>query len=217
MHTLVNYHLERIDVKIIANLRNKINNERKILLQTILCCALACFLLGTNVSYAEVGVEHDSIPEGITEAEFYAFNNIEEEILPSEKVRIFIDKKHTRSVIVDKQDCSIMRSETDTYGFGFKIGGLLYGMGPEVYYGHSSGINWNWGTQLMVAEFQELCTRFNTGRLSQEEYSEEVYGIINRSRNYTKELGERLKKKKDALFQEIDELNFPNSISGLQE
>jgi hypothetical protein len=69
----------------------------------------------------------------------------------------------------------------------------------------------------MVAEFQELCTRFNTGRLSQEEYSEEVYGIINRSRNYTKELEERLKKKKDALFQEMGEWNFQNSISGLQE
>ena len=103
MHTLVNYHLERIDLKIIANLRNKINNERKILLQTILCCAFACFLLGTNVSYAEVGVERDLIPEGITEAGFDAsnndaFNNIEEEILPSKKVRIFIDKKHNKLV-----------------------------------------------------------------------------------------------------------------------
>ena len=142
---------------------------------------------------------------------FIASNNTEEEILPSGMIRIFVDKNHMKSIVVGKQDCSIMRSETDTYGFGFKIGGLLYGMGPEVYYGHSSGINWNWGTQLMVAEFQELCTRFNTGRLSQEEYSEEVYGIINRSRNYTKELEKRLKKKKDALFQEIDEWNSPSS------
>ena len=203
-------------MKIIDNLFNKTSNKRKIFLNTISYCTFAYFFISTSISNAEVGIEHDSILAGTT-TQFYSSNNTEEEILPSGMIRIFVDKHHMKSIVVGKQDCSIMRNETDTYGFGFKIGGLLYGMGPEVYYGHSSGINWNWGTQLMVAEFQELCTRFNTGRLSQEEYSEEVYGIINRSRNYTKELEERLKKKKDALFQEMGEWNFQNSISGLQE
>ena len=197
-------------MKIIGSLLNKTNNKRKIFLQTISYCTFAYFLISTSISNAEAGIEHDSILAGTT-TQFYSSNNTEEEILPSGRIRIFVDKNHMKSIVVGIQDCSIMRSETDTYGFGFKIGGLLYGMGPEVYYGHSSGINWNWGTQLMVAEFQELCTRFNTGRLSQEEYSEEVYGIINRSRNYTKELEKRLKKKKDALFQEIDEWNSPSS------
>ena len=197
-------------MKIIADLFKKMNNKRKIFLQTISYCTLTHFLISTSISNAEVEVAHDSIITGTT-TKFYSSNNTEEEILPSGRIRIFVDKNHMKSIVVGKQDCSIMRSETDTYGFGFKIGGLLLGMGPEVYYGHSSGINWNWGTQLMVAEFQELCTRFNTGRLSQEEYSEEVYGIINRSRNYTKELEKRLKKKKDALFQEIDEWNSPSS------
>ena len=197
-------------MKIIGSVLSKMNNKRKIFLSTISYCTFAYFLISTSISNAEVGVEHDSIIAGTT-TQFYSSNNNEEEILPSGMIRIFVDKHHMKSIVVGKQDCSIMRNETDTYGFGFKIGGLLYGMGPEVYYGHSSGINWNWGTQLMVAEFQELCTRFNTGRLSREEYSEEVYGIINRSRNYTKELEERLKKKKDALFQEIDEWNSPSS------
>ena len=197
-------------MKIIGSVLSKMNNKRKIFLSTISYCTFAYFLISTSISNAEVGIERDSILAGTT-TQFYSSNNTEEEILPSGMIRIFVDKNHMKSIVVGKQDCSIMRNETDTYGFGFKIGGLLYGMGPEVYYGHSSGINWNWGTQLMVAEFQELCTRFNTGRLSQEEYSEEVYGIINRSRNYTKELEERLKKKKDALFQEIDEWNSPSS------
>ena len=197
-------------MKIIGSLLSETNNKRKIILSTISYCTFAYFLISTSISNAEVGIEHDSILAGTT-TQFYSSNNTEEEILPSGMIRIFVDKNHMKSIVVGKQDCSIMRNETDTYGFGFKIGGLLYGMGPEGYYGHSSGINWNWGTQLMVAEFQELCTRFNTGRLSQEEYSKEVYGIINRSRNYTKELEERLKKKKDALFQEIDEWNSPSS------
>jgi len=182
----------------------------KILLNTISCCTCVYFLISTSISNAQVEVEHDSIIAGTT-TQFYSSNDIEDEILPSGMIRIFVDKNHIKSIVVGKQDCSIMIGKTDTYGFGFKIGGMFYGMGPEVYYGHFSGINWNWGTQLMVAEFQELCTRFNTGRLSQEEYSEEVYGIINRSRKYAKELEKRLKKKKDALFKEMDEWNFPSS------
>ena len=104
-----------------------------------------------------------------------------------------------------------MRNETDLYGFGFKIGSLLYSLGPEIYYGHSLGINWNWANQIMVAEFQELCTRFNTGRLSREEYSEEVNEIINRSRNYKIELEKRLKTKKDKFFQEIDKMRLTSA------
>ena len=120
-------------------------------------------------------------------------------------IRVFVDKEHTKSIVVGKQDCSIMRNENDTYGFGFKVGGLHYGIGPEVYYQHTSGINWSWGAQLMVIELQELCTRFNTGRLAQEEYSKEINKILSRSREYIKRTEERFKIKKDDLFREMEE------------
>ena len=189
-------------MKIIDDLFNTKNKKIKILVNTISYCTFLYLLIGTSISNAEV--EHDSIIAGTT-TQFYSSNNTDDGTLPPEMIRIFVDKNHINSIVVGKQDCSIMRVKTDTYGFGFKIGGLLYGLGPEAYYGHSSGVNWNWGTQLMVAEFQELCTRFNTGRLSNEEYSEEVHGIINRSRKYTEELEKRFKNKKDALFKEMDE------------
>ena len=169
-------------MKIIDDLFKTKNKKIKIFLNTIFYCMFSYLIIDTSISNAEV--EHDSIIAGTT-TRFASSNNTEDGILPPEMIRIFTDKNHIKSIVVGKQDCSIMRVKTDTYGFGFKIGGLLYGLGPEAYYGHSSGVNWNWGTQLMVAEFQELCTRFNTGRLSNEEYSEEVHGIINRSRKYT--------------------------------
>ena len=189
-------------MKIIDDLFKTKNKKIKIFLNTIFYCMFSYLIIDTSISNAEV--EHDSIIAGTT-TRFASSNNTEDGILPPEMIRIFTDKNHIKSIVVGKQDCSIMRVKTDTYGFGFKIGGLLYGLGPEAYYGHSSGVNWNWGTQLMVAEFQELCTRFNTGRLSNEEYSEEVHGIINRSRKYTEELEKRFKNKKDALFKEMDE------------
>ena len=56
----------------------------------------------------------------------------------------------------------------------------------------------------MVAEYQELCSRFNTGRVSQEEYNQEKGGIIKRGYNYARELEQRFKQKKDDMFKEMD-------------
>ena len=50
-----------------------------------------------------------------------------------------------------------------------------------------------------------LCTRFNTGRLAQEEYSNEINKILNRGREYIKRTEERFKIKKDELFREMEE------------
>jgi hypothetical protein len=146
-----------------------------------------------------------------------SLSDFESESIPLGMIRVFVDKKHEKSIVVGKQDCSIMRNENDTYGFGFKVGGLHYGMGPEVYYQHTSGINWSWGAQLMVIELQELCTRFNTGRLAQEEYVNEVSTIINRSREYIKRKEERFKIKKDNLFREMKESIPLKSITKLHK
>jgi len=57
----------------------------------------------------------------------------------------------------------------------------------------------------MVAEYQELCTQFNTGRLSQQEYQAEKQQIVQRGYNYARELEKRFKQKKDAMFKEMDQ------------
>ncbi len=108
-------------MKIIADLFKKMNNKRKIFLQTISYCTFACFLINTSISNAEVEGEHDSIIAGTTTTQFYT-SNTEEEILPSGMIRIFVDKNHMKSIVVVKQYCYIMLSETYTYCFGFKIG-----------------------------------------------------------------------------------------------
>ena len=180
------------------------NQSKKIIFKAISCCTFVCILMFIFISTVEAVVDYDFIVVG-TSTQSYKTSNADKELIPSGMIRIFVNKNRLKSIVVHKQDCSVMRSETNTYGFGFKVGGLVYDMGPEIFYRYSSGVNWSGGVQLIVAEFQELCTRFNTGRLSQEEYSEEVYEIINRNKNYLKELDIRLKNKKDSLFKELDE------------
>ena len=124
--------------------------------------------------------------------------------LLSGKIKVFTDQTHGTTIVVDKQDCEIMRKKDDTLALGWKFGGLLWGFGPEIKIGHSSGVAWKGDVQRMVAEYQELCTQFNTGRLSQQEYQTEKQQIVQRGYNYARELEKRFKQKKDDMFREMD-------------
>ena len=57
----------------------------------------------------------------------------------------------------------------------------------------------------MVAEYQELCSRYNTGRISKEHYEKEIQTIIDRSRRYEKEIAEYFYQKKQRIFNEMKE------------
>ena len=160
---------------------------------------LIWMLTYTGPVYAGIGVEPNKPAE---EHEVYA--QVEDDEISVEKVKIFLDKSHTTTAIVNKQDCSIMRKKDDTLALGWKFGGLMWGFGPEIKIGHSSGVAWKGDVQRMVAEYQELCTQFNTGRLSQQEYQTEKQQIVQRGYNYARELEKRFKQKKDDMFKEMD-------------
>ena len=155
----------------------------------------------------DVGEFEQSFPDRnkvADDLELHAQNDVVVGELPSGKIKIYTDKTHITTIEVDKQDCDIMRKEDNSIGLGWKFGGLMWGFGPEIKIGHSSGVEWKADVQRMVAEYQELCTQFNTGRLSQQEYQQEKEGIIKRGYNYARELQERFQKKKDDMFKEMD-------------
>ena len=56
------------------------------------------------------------------------------------------------SPVSAEQDCAVMDYETDSFTVGFKAGGLLWGVGPEVSWGSANGPQWNDALQHMVAE-----------------------------------------------------------------
>ena len=75
---------------------------------------------------------------------------------------------------VEHQDCRVMDREEFLLAFGWKAGGFGFGIGPEVSFGSSSGIRWSGSVQYMVAEYQELCARYNTGRISKDIYDKDI-------------------------------------------
>ena len=168
---------------------------------------LILMLSYTGPVYAglQVEKEYEIVEEDFVEdVPRYAQAEIEVGELPSGKLKVFTDQTHSTTIVVDKQDCSIMRKKDDTIGLGWKFGGLMWGFGPEIKIGHSSGVAWKGDVQRMVAEYQELCTQFNTGRLSQQEYQTEKQQIVQRGYNYARELEKRFKQKKDDMFKEMD-------------
>jgi hypothetical protein len=159
----------------------------------------------TGPVYAEIGIEQYEKDDVANEIQRYAQAEVEVGELPSGKIKVFTDQTHNTTIEIDKQDCSIMRKKDDSLALGFKFGGLMWGFGPEIKIGHSSGVAWKSDVQRMVAEYQELCTQFNTGRLSQQEYQAEKQQIVQRGYNYARELEKRFKQKKDAMFREMDQ------------
>ena len=169
---------------------------------------LILMLSYTGPVYAglQVEKEYEIVEEDFVEdVPLYAQAEVEVGELPSGKIKVFTDQAHSTTIVVDKQDCSIMRKKDDTLALGWKFGGLMWGFGPEIKIGHSSGVAWKHDVQRMVAEYQELCTQFNTGRLSQQEYQTEKQEIVQRGYNYARELEKRFKQKKDDMFKEMDQ------------
>ena len=99
-----------------------------------------------------------------------------------------------------------MKYETGSITLGFKAGGLFWGVGPEVTFGSQSGVVWRDNLQYMVAEYQELCSRYNTGRVSKVNYDKEIQLIIQRSRDFTFKMNEAFRRKKQLMFQEMENL-----------
>jgi hypothetical protein len=82
-------------------------------------------------AYAGVGVQQNE------EHEIFSYNDSEVGELPSGKIKVFVDRRHTMSVSVDKQDCDVLKKRDNTLALGWKFGGLMWGFGPEIKVGHS--------------------------------------------------------------------------------
>ena len=108
------------------------------------------------------------------------------------------------SPVSAEQDCDVLNYETGTFSIGLKAGGFGYGVGPDISFGSSNGTKWNDALQYMVAEYQELCSRYNTGRISDAEYKKEIDLIVKRSRGHALELNRLFRKKKQLIFEEME-------------
>ena len=125
----------------------------------------------------------------------------------ADQVKLYLDNTRTKHIMVEQQDCSVHKTEDGRITMGFKVGNFLFGIGPEISFGKKTGIDWNHTVQGLVARYQELCARFNTGSISKQEYDERLAKIENIENDayklYQKFLEKKNRRRQD-VFDELD-------------
>ncbi|SVC01977.1 uncharacterized protein METZ01_LOCUS254831 [marine metagenome] len=125
----------------------------------------------------------------------------------ADQIKLYLDNTRTKHVMVEQQDCSVHKSEDGRITLGFKIGNFLFGIGPEISFGKKIGIDWDHTVQGLIARYQELCARFNTGSITKQEYEERLAKIETVEKEAYELYQEFLKKKarrKQDVFDELD-------------
>ena len=125
----------------------------------------------------------------------------------ADQIKLYLDNTRTKHIMVEQQDCAVHKSEDGRITLGFKIGTLLFGIGPEITFGKKTGIDWDHTVQGLIARYQELCARFNTGSISKQEYEERMAKIETIEKDAYNLYQEFLKKnarRKQDVFDELD-------------
>lgn len=125
----------------------------------------------------------------------------------AEQFKLYLDETYQKSIMAEKQDCTVHRTEGGQITLGFKVGNFLLNAGPEISFGKKAGIDWDHTVHIFISRYQELCSRFNTGSLTKKEYDTrlaEIERIDNEAYEvHRKYLLEKEKHKQD-VFDEMD-------------
>ena len=128
-------------------------------------------------------------------------------LVSADQIKLYLDSTRSKHIMVEQQDCSVHKSEDGRITLGFKVGTLLFGAGPEISFGKKTGIDWDHTVQGLIARYQELCARFNTGSITKQEYDERLAKIETIEEEahelYQEFLKKRSRRKQDT-FDELD-------------
>ncbi len=123
------------------------------------------------------------------------------------EIKLYLNDTRLEHIMVEQQDCSVHKGVDGKVTLGFKLGGFLFSVGPEISFGEQSGIDWDHTVQRLIARYQELCARFNTGSISKAEYEKRLVVIERIEKDAYAAYQDFLKKKarqKQDLFHELE-------------
>ncbi len=139
--------------------------------------------------------------------------------------KLYLDDSRTDYAMVEKQDCSVYKAKNGIT-LGFRVGNLLFSVGPNITFGKESGIDWNNLTQKLIARYMELCTRFNTGSIVKSEYDKrlkKIDALEAEAKKLYQKMIKDAEQRKDKLFEELDEatnemtLTYKNSYNNINQ
>jgi hypothetical protein len=97
----------------------------------------------------------------------------------STTVRVPVSEGSTETREVQKLDCRVYDERTKSLTVGFSVSALFgaAAAGPYVTTAETTGVKWEKAAQMVVAQYKELCARYNSGAVAQSTYDTRVAEI----------------------------------------
>lgn len=107
----------------------------------------------------------------------------------------------------EQLDCRVHDTTTSNIGLAFKIAGFLFKAGPEITFNHERGVAWDKIIQGFIARYKELCSRYNAGMVTKEEYEarlKEMEGLHREAMALERKLMDETRNRAKAGIDELD-------------
>jgi hypothetical protein len=115
----------------------------------------------------------------------------------------------------DQVDCEIY--ETKQYGItvGLAAGMMVFNMSPSVTFTYERGVAWDKVAHEIIARYVELCTRYNAGLVTKEDYDKrikEIDSLYRKAQEFERQMVEETRARAKDAFKDLDQV-FPNPSS----
>ncbi len=104
-------------------------------------------------------------------------------------------------------DCDVHDTKTSNIGLAFKVAGFLFKMGPEITFNMERGVAWDKIVQGFIARYKELCSRYNAGMVTKEEYEQrlrEMEGLYKEAQALEAKLMDETRNRAKSAVDELD-------------
>ncbi len=115
---------------------------------------------------------------------------------------------HTAVSAAEELDCRVHDTTKSGITLGLKVGNFFLQAGPEVTYSRERGIAWNKVVQGFIARYKELCSRYNAGMVTKEEYEQrlrEMEGLYKEAQELERKLMDETRARSKAAITELDQ------------
>jgi hypothetical protein len=122
------------------------------------------------------------------------------------KIKIYVDETRTEYVEADKLDCRTYEGKRGLT-IGFKAGFYTFNFGPQLTLGGDESIKWDKSVHGLIAQYKELCTRFNAGAVTLKEYKERIEkldSLATEMLEFQDKLMQRVKSESRDAFRELE-------------
>jgi hypothetical protein len=107
----------------------------------------------------------------------------------------------------EQLDCRVHDTTKSNIGLAFKIAGFLFNAGPEVTFNMERGVAWDKIVQGFIARYKELCSRYNAGMVTKEEYEQrlrEMEGLYKEAQALEAKLMDETRNRAKSAVDELD-------------